>query len=105
MTQTRTRLNTLLDNMQAELERLNLWETLPPEPRAFQSSTPFFADTMNFTQWLQWVFIARFRAILDGGHPLPAQCDVAPLAEETLRDLEANTASLVALLAEFDRHF
>lgn len=91
--------------MQGELERLDLWETVPPEPRAFQSTTPFFADTMKFTQWLQWVFIARFRALLAGGHDLPAQCDVAPLAEESLRDLEADTDSLVRLIHDFDGYF
>lgn len=101
----RRQLKSLLDDMQAELERLDLWETLPPEPEAFQSATPFFADTMKFTQWLQWVFIARFRALLADDHPLPAECDVAPLAEETLRDLQADTDPLVDLLAEFDRHF
>lgn len=105
MTDTRPRLTALLDAMQSELERLGLWETLPPEPAAFESATPFFADTMRFTQWLQWVFIARFRALLTAGLPLPAQCDVAPLAEETLRDLDKPTDALVTLLREFDRHF
>lgn len=105
MTDTRARLSTLLDAMQTELERLALWETWPPEPEAFQSTTPFFADTMNFSQWVQWVFIARFRALLADDHPLPAQCDVAPLAEEALRDLGGDTDALVGLLTEFDQHF
>lgn len=105
MTDTRLTLNGLLDDLQAEMESLNLWEGRPPEPEAFESATPFFADTMAFTQWLQWVFIARFRAILADDHPLPAQCDVAPLAEETLRDLPEQTDKLVALLREFDGHF
>ncbi|MCH2558937.1 MAG: YqcC family protein [Alcanivorax sp.] len=95
----------LLNDMQAEMEGLRLWDTLPPEPAAFQSATPFFADTMKFTQWLQWVFIARFRAILAEDHPLPAQCDVAPLAEETLRDVPEDTDRLVALIRDFDAHF
>lgn len=105
MTETRHALNGLLDDLQAEMETLNLWDGLPPEPAAFESATPFFADTMTFTQWLQWVFIARFRAILAENHPLPAQCDVAPLAEETLRDLPEQTDRLVELLREFDGHF
>ena len=105
MTDNRDRLDALLDDMQAELNRLDLWETTPPDPKAFQSETPFFADTMKFTQWLQWVFIARFRALLAGDHELPAQCDVAPLAEESLRDLNADTDPLVELIREFDDYF
>ena len=105
MTDSRTRLTLLLDQMQAELTRLSLWETLPPEPAAFESATPFFADTMDFTQWLQWVFIARFRALLSASHPLPAQCDVAPLAEEALKGLDQPTDTLLALIREFDEHF
>ncbi|MCC4308888.1 MAG: YqcC family protein [Alcanivorax sp.] len=104
-TDQRQALTGLLNDMQSEMESLNLWETLPPEPEAFESATPFFADTMKFSQWLQWVFIARFRAILAEDHPLPAQCDVAPLAEETLRDLPEDTDRLVALIRDFDGHF
>ena len=105
MTDTRLTLNGLLDDLQAEMESLNLWEGRPPEPEAFESATPFFADTMDFTQWLQWVFIARFRALLAEQHPLPAQCDVAPMAEEALKEFPQDTDNLVALLAEFDDHF
>ncbi|ASK35533.1 YqcC family protein [Alloalcanivorax mobilis] len=105
MTDTRLHLTRLLDDMQDELQRLDLWETLPPEPQAFESATPFFADTMNFSQWLQWVFIARFRALLEADHPLPAQCDVAPLAEEALRGLQQPTNELIGLIREFDGHF
>ena len=105
MTDTRLHLTRLLDDMQDELQRLDLWETLPPEPQAFESATPFFADTMNFSQWLQWVFIARFRALLEADHPLPAQCDVAPLAEEALRGLQQPTSELIGLIREFDGHF
>jgi len=105
MTDTRRQLIRLLDDMQDEIQNLGLWEGHPPEPQAFESSTPFFADRMTFSQWLQWVFIARFRALLAEAHPLPAQCDVAPMAEEALKELPQDTDNLVALLAEFDDHF
>lgn len=101
----RDQLSHLLNDLQAELQRLSLWETLPPAPEAFESTTPFCADTLDFSQWLQWVFIARFRAILADDHPLPAQCDVAPLAEEALRGLGKPTTTLIELLRRFDSHF
>ena len=101
----RTQLANLLNDLQTEMDQQGLWEQQPPAPAAFNSSTPFFADTMAFSQWLQWVFIARFRALLAEQHPLPAQCDVAPMAEEALKEFPQDTDNLVALLAEFDDHF
>ncbi|EKF75471.1 hypothetical protein A11A3_03904 [Alcanivorax hongdengensis A-11-3] len=101
----RTQLAGLLDDLQTELDQQGLWESMPPAPSAFDSQTPFFADTMAFTQWLQWVFIARFRAILDAQHPLPGQCDVAPMAEEALKEMDQETTQIIALLKQFDDHF
>lgn len=101
----REQLSRLLNDLQAELQQLDLWETLPPAPEAFESTTPFFADTMDFSQWLQWVFIARFRAILADDHPLPTRCDVAPLAEEALHGLDQPITPLIELLRRFDSHF
>ena len=104
MTQ-RTQLASLLDDLQTELAQQGLWSPQPPAPSAFDSSTPFFADTMNFSEWLQWVFIARFRAILEADHPLPGQCDIAPMAEEALKGMEQETSQIVQILKQFDAHF
>ena len=101
----RAQLATLLDDLQAEIDQQGLWEQQPPAPSAFDSSTPFFADTMDFSQWLQWVFIARFRAILGADHPLPGQCDVAPMAEEALKEMEQDVSEIINLLRQFDEHF
>jgi uncharacterized protein YqcC (DUF446 family) len=60
---------------------------------------------MNFSEWLQWVFIARFRAILEADHPLPGQCDIAPMAEEALKGMEQETSQIVQILKQFDAHF
>lgn len=105
MAERRTALKEILAELEAEMRRRNLWEGSPPPPEAFDSATPFFADTMDFSQWLQWVFIARFRALLGGGHALPAVCDISPMAEEALRDLEADTDAILRLLARFDAYF
>lgn len=83
----------------------DLWEGHPPTPRALESSTPFCADTLDFTQWLQWVFIARFRALIEGDHRLPQYCDIHPMAEQALNDTSADTDELLRLLADFDGHF
>ena len=95
----------LLGHIEREMQTLALWSAQPPEQTAFESDVPFFADTMPFEQWLQWVFLNRFRAILEGGHPLPDQCSVAPMAEEAIQRIGKDIAPLIASLKAFDEQF
>ena len=95
----------LLQEIETEMRGLSLWETVAPPAAAFDSQLPFCFDTMRFSQWLQWVFVARFRATIAGGHMLPAARAVANMAEEALRELEVQTDTLVALLKAFDAQF
>ena|SRR3989338_2857549 len=95
----------LLQDIETEMRGLSLWETVAPPSAAFDSQLPFCFDTMGFSQWLQWVFVARFRAIIDGGHALPDTCAVATMAEEALRELDVPTDTLIVLLQQFDALF
>lgn len=95
----------LLENLETEMRTAALWEPTAPTAGAFESKLPFFYDTMTFTQWLQWVFVARFRAILEGGHSLPASCDVAPMAEEFFKGLDVCADPIIGLLRRFDAQF
>lgn len=95
----------LLQEIETEMRGLSLWETVAPPADAFDSQLPFCFDTMRFSQWLQWVFVARFRAIIAGGHRLPESCGVANMAEEALRELDVQTDALVVLLKAFDAQF
>jgi uncharacterized protein YqcC (DUF446 family) len=95
----------LLNEIEVELRQLGVWSTQPPPQQAFLSTTPFFADQMAFEQWLQWVMLARFRALIDGDLPLPESCQIAPMAEESLSHLSRDTRHLVTLLASFDAQF
>jgi len=101
----RVLLLSLLANLETEMRDIDLWETQSPPPSAFESELPFFYDTMNLGQWLQWVFIARFRAILEGEHPLPSNCEVAPMAEEYFKDLDVYADPILGLLRRFDQEF
>lgn len=100
----RTDLLALLDDLEQELRRLGYWEGTPPAPEAFLSTAPFSADTMAFTEWLQWVFLARFRALVEGGHALPGACDVRPMAEQALSGLP-RCAHLIHIIGCIDDHF
>lgn len=103
--QTNTTLTNLLNEIEAELTGLSLWESQPPPASAFESDTPFFADRMAFHQWIQWVFIARFRAIIEGKHAMPTQCQIAPMAEEALKEEGKDISALLELIRQFDAEF
>jgi uncharacterized protein YqcC (DUF446 family) len=96
------KLAVLLDDIETELKRLDLWEAQPPPPRAFRSPNPFCFDTMAVPQWLQWVFIPRMRETLAMSVPLPAACQVAPAVELYFDDIGADHGRLVMLLEQFD---
>lgn len=98
-------LSRMLDDIEAELRLIGYWSGQPPEEQAFASSMPFFADRMGFEEWLQWVMVARFRALLDGALPLPERCQIAPMAEEALQLADQDLSRLLALLRELDALF
>ncbi len=99
----RQQLQSLLDEIEEEMRRLDVWSDVPPDATAFDSQLPFFLDTMPLDQWVQWVFVARFRALLDGNLALPAQCGVAPVLEEYCQTNAVQGEHWVALVQQFDR--
>ena len=92
----------LLDALEQELRRLNVWSPLPPSPEAMASSVPFCFDTMVFSQWLQWVFAPRMRALLDRGGPLPTGSDIASYAEIALPAEGLHSDDLMGIIERFD---
>ncbi len=93
----------LLLAIEAEMRRIDLWEEIAPDPQALASSAPFCYDTLQFQQWLQWIFLARMRALIDAGAPLPGACDIQPLAEHSFAELPQDTSHLLKLIGEIDR--
>lgn len=98
-------LRTQLDRIETEMRQLGLWQPLPPPPAAFESELPFHADSMDFEHWLQWVMLARFRALADAQGPLPASCGITPMAEHLWQERLTERAGLLALLKELDELF
>ena len=58
-------------NIEMELRQLGLWESEPPPDEAFQSAQPFCIDTLEFTQWLQFVFVERMKIIIEPSSAVP----------------------------------
>jgi len=57
--------------IERELRVLGLWASAPPSPVALASAEPFCVDTLEFEEWLQWIFLPRMKAILEDNQPLP----------------------------------
>ncbi|MDZ7841231.1 MAG: YqcC family protein [Gammaproteobacteria bacterium] len=96
------RLAGLLDQIEGELKRLDLWEGRPPPAEAFRSPNPFCFDTMSIPQWLQWVFVPRMRETLAMSVPLAAPSRITPAVELYFADISGDEGNLVVLLQEFD---
>jgi uncharacterized protein YqcC (DUF446 family) len=102
MTDTRyTLLASLLIDIECELRRANLWSAESPSAEALASVEPFAVDTMDFQQWLQFVFLPRMHVVLDAGAPLPAKCDITAMAE-TVWTANSGAKGVIATLQRFD---
>lgn len=93
----------LLNALEHELRQLDLWDSQPPSKEALASAEPFCVDTLSLSQWLQWLLIPRMHALLDGNHPLPTECSIHVIAEESFRELEQDCSNLLTLIQRFDQ--
>lgn len=97
-------LDQALSHLEATLRDADLWHTAYPEAEAFDSQEPFCLDTMDLSQWLRYVFIARLQALVAAEGRLPATCQVAPAAEAYLQHAKPSTRRLVVeAIADVDR--
>jgi uncharacterized protein YqcC (DUF446 family) len=73
-----------LDRIERELRSLNAWQSNRPADEAFESGTAFFADTMTFYQWLQFVLLPRVRKIIEKHGTFPPESSVGAYAVREL---------------------
>ncbi len=93
-----------LQALEAEMRALDLWSTVPPSAEAMASTMPFMYDTLEFHQWLQWVFVPRLNALIDAHSPLPGNCNTHALGEhEFARLAPLDCSRLLASLQQIDR--
>ena len=93
----------ILIDVEAELRHLNCWDDIPPPDIALQSEQPFCIDTLEFYQWLQWVFIPRVRWMLDEKVDLPKNCNIAPMAEGWIKSRALIASDLIRVLRQADQ--
>lgn len=93
----------LLIDLECVLRNMDLWDSERPSEAALESKQPFCVDTLEFEQWLQFIFIERMSIIVEQQLPLPEQCGLAPMAEERFRGSPHKPTALIAHLEEIDR--
>ena len=96
-------LERLLDDVQAILELDGRWTSSPPAEERLNSSVPFCMDTLEFTEWLQWIYVARLRALIEANSPLPKGALVKPYAEEAMRVANYDSPDLLILIEAIDK--
>lgn len=89
--------------IERELRVLGWWSETPPGDEALSSVEPFCVDTLEFEQWLQWVFLPRMKIILEENLPLPNASGILEMAEMVYASRQKETRFLQQLLAHFDR--
>jgi uncharacterized protein YqcC (DUF446 family) len=89
--------------IERELRALGWWDTLPPDEHALSSVEPFCVDTLEFAQWLQWIFLPRMKIILEQDLPLPNASGILEMAEMVYAGRQAEARLLQQHLARFDQ--
>ena len=98
---THTNIASLLIDLEAELRRSGYWQAEAIAEEALASVEPFAIDTMSLSQWLQFVFIPRMHSLAAAQLPLPARCEVVPVAEEYFGG-DGAAKRILAIIGELD---
>lgn len=96
-------ITSLLIDIEAELRRLQQWQSEAPSPEALASTEPFCVDTLTFVQWLQFIFLPRMHALAAAQQLPPGRCEIKPLAEEYFRDGRLDVTNLLNVIGELDK--
>jgi uncharacterized protein YqcC (DUF446 family) len=102
MTQKHIALAEILIDLEKELRELRLWEFEAPSDEALASTQPFAIDTLNFPQWLQFIFIPRLYILIEHKHPLPNASGVKPMAEEYFQSMSLHSVPLISHIEKID---
>lgn len=91
--------------IERELRVQQLWDDVPPSAEALASVEPFAVDTLDFEQWLQWIFLPRMKMLLEQDLPLPNASGIQEMAEMVFasRAMQGRDRQLQILLKEFDQ--
>lgn len=89
--------------IERELRALGWWDAVSPDEAALASPEPFCIDTLEFAQWLQWIFLPKMKIILEQDLPLPNASGILEMAEMVYAGQQAQARMLQQHLARFDQ--
>lgn len=94
----------LVDGLEQALRNLGCWGQTSPSDTALASPMPFCYDSLQFDEWLQWVFIVRIRGMLVRRQTLPTGSDILPLAEVWFaeRGMTEEAATVLGFIRQID---
>jgi uncharacterized protein YqcC (DUF446 family) len=95
------RVRDMLTRIENEMRQAGFWQAAPLPEEAYEFRQAFAMDTMAYPQWLQFIFVPRVKAILDGGGDWPSSSAVGAQAIREFDGLPEASA-LITLLCEFD---
>ncbi|CAM2757839.1 YqcC family protein [Vibrio mytili] len=94
---TNTQLVDLLHQLEQQLQQYDLWQKSKPSVQALQSVEPFAIDTLHPHEWLQWIFIARMRAMIEHNQPLPKGFAIGPYFSEAWKQAPQYSELLITI--------
>lgn len=94
----------LVNKLEHSLRQSGLWSTQVPSAKALQSMVPFAYDSMQFEQWLQFIFIPKMLEILDREQSLPKNLQLLPMAELSIGDRK-NCLDVMGIISQIDLVF
>ncbi|WP_263264422.1 YqcC family protein [Pseudomonas sp. RIT-PI-S] len=84
------------------LRQAGWWADSPPSVEALASPEPFCIDTLQFEEWLQWIFLPRMKLIVENGLALPDASGILAMAEMIYVNRPGEAIALMASLRRFD---
>ncbi|OEF24067.1 pseudouridine synthase [Vibrio rumoiensis 1S-45] len=94
-------LSDALELLEDKMIELALWESQQPSEHDLASSEPFALDTLSPTQWLQWVFIPKMKALIESDSEMPTGFEISPYFEQAMSDKE-KLLELLPIIKQID---
>jgi len=93
----------LLLQIEQELKVMGAWSAEAPSSCALASTQPFCIDTLEFPQWIQFIFLPKMSELVRQNLPLPESSLIAPMVEEAFRHELSRAKHLVELFESLDK--
>lgn len=94
----------LLQRLECVLRQCQLWSSKVPSERALTSQAPFACDTLDFHQWLQFIFIPKLAELVKNNKSLANGMGLLPMGELTIIDT-THRHLVLPVLAQIDQVF